>query len=81
MVIKADPNKVQPWYFTFGGGHAHPQGYVRIEGTFDEARQEMFEKWGVKWAFQYNEQEFLPQIQRFNLYDVDSELGTNVKPS
>lgn len=65
-------DEIQPWYFTFGGGHAHPDGYIRIEGTFNQAREEMVQRWGKKWAFQYSEGDFLPQIERYGLYKVES---------
>ena len=60
----------QNWYFTFGFGHAHPNGYVCIFGTHDGAREEMFRHYGPKWSFQYDEVRFLPQIERYNLYQV-----------
>lgn len=63
--------KKQNWYFTFGYGHAYPDGYVKIHGTFAEAREKMFERFGPKWAFQYDEEAFMPQIERWNMYDVD----------
>lgn len=43
----------QDWLFSFGYGHAHPQKYVRIHGTHNSARDEMFRRHGAKWAFQY----------------------------
>lgn len=59
-----------PWYFSFGSGHQHHDGYVKIEGTFSEARNEMFRRYGAKWCMQYTEEEFLPQITRWNLKEV-----------
>ena len=58
------------WYFTFGNGHAHPGGYVKIHGTFNSAREHMHKMYGPKWAFQYNEKEFMPQIKRWGLKEV-----------
>lgn len=58
------------WYFTFGSGHAHPDGYVKIHGTFNSAREQMHKMYGPKWAFQYNEKEFMPQIKRWGLKEV-----------
>ena len=46
-------NPVRDWYFTFGFGHKHEGCYTVIKGTYDEARMEMFDKHGLKWAFQY----------------------------
>ena len=60
----------QNWYFTFGQGHKHPNGYVMFRGTFAEARTKMFEHFDSRWAFQYDEQQFLPQIKKYNLYQL-----------
>ncbi len=58
------------WYFTFGSGQAHPNGYVKIHGTFNSARDHMHKLYGSKWAFQYSEEEFMPQIKRWGLKEV-----------
>ena len=45
------------WYiFTFGVGHVHAGMYVRIYGSYSEARDTMFSLFGDKWAFQYTEE-------------------------
>ena len=41
------------WYFTFGCGQAHAGHYAVISGTCDEARQEMFRRFGRQWSMQY----------------------------
>lgn len=48
------------WYFTFGHGQHHPETgehlvnrYVRITGTYQGARAEMFRLFGTRWAAQY----------------------------
>lgn len=46
------------WYFTFGIGQEHAHHYVKISGTFGEARAEMFRRYGPHWAFQYSEEEW-----------------------
>ena len=43
----------QDWFFSFGYGHAHPQRFVRIHGTQNSTRGEMFRRYGDKWCFQY----------------------------
>lgn len=48
-----DTEKEQEWLFTFGYGHAFPNRFVRIKGTFSSAREEMVRRFGLKWAFQY----------------------------
>lgn len=46
------------WIFTFGSGQQHAGYYVKIRGTFDEARKKMFEKYGKDWGFQYSEEQW-----------------------
>lgn len=46
------------WVFTFGYGQEHEGKYVKIRGTYDEAREKMIEKYGDKWAFQYSREEW-----------------------
>ena len=48
----------QYWIFTFGVGQEHGGKYVRIKGTYREAREKMCNKYGNKWAFQYPEEEW-----------------------
>lgn len=57
------------YIFTFGFDHRYPGGYVKIEGNYGEARAEMVERYGVKWAFQYPSEE-KAGVERFNLYEV-----------
>ena len=62
------------WYFTFGCGQEHAHTYVKIFGTFGEARTVMFDKYGPRWSFQYSAQEFkgLPEKWHWTLLE---ELG------
>lgn len=46
--------KEEWWVFTFGCGHPHAGYYVKIKGSFDEARKKMFQKYGAKWGLQYS---------------------------
>lgn len=48
------------WVFTFGYGHTHPETgeplddkAIRFEGDYRHAREQMFSRFGIKWAFQY----------------------------
>jgi hypothetical protein len=53
---KFKPHEVevpQDWFFSFGYGQAHPQKFIRIHGTYNHARGEMFRRHGAKWFFQY----------------------------
>lgn len=58
--------------FTFGFGHSHPHGFVRIaRATEPECREEMFRRYGNQWAFEYTEAEINDQMTRFPLlYEV-----------
>ena len=46
------------WIFTFGSGHAYPGKYVRVYGTYREARIKMMDFFGLHWGFQHSEQEW-----------------------
>lgn len=50
--------KHEYWIFTFGSGQQHAGYYVKIMGTFGEARQKMIDRYGLKWGFQYSEEEW-----------------------
>ena len=43
----------ESWLFSFGHGHAFPNGFIELEGDYSEARNKMVELFDVKWAFQY----------------------------
>lgn len=46
------------------GGH-----FVRITGTFNDARIEMFRRFGSKWSMQYPGEE-AAQVERWNLTEL-----------
>ena len=46
------------WIFTFGSGQLYEGYFVKIFGTFYEARSKMFELFGREWSFQYSEEEW-----------------------
>lgn len=48
----------QWWIFTFGCGQRHEGKYVKIYGTYSEARNKMFDKYGKEWGFQHSEKEW-----------------------
>lgn len=48
----------QWWVFTFGCGQEYEGKYVKIRGTFSEARRKMLDKYGKEWGFQYSENEW-----------------------
>lgn len=58
------------WYFTFCLGDRFKHRFIRINGTYSEARDKMFEMFDDKWAFQYSEKDFLPQIKKYGLEEL-----------
>lgn len=52
------PSEWKEWVFTFGCGQPNAGKFVRISGTFNEAREEMFRRYGSAWAFQYSAEEW-----------------------
>lgn len=52
------------WIFTFGCGQQHEGKYVKIRGTYKQAREKMVEKYGSEWAFQYDEEEWKEWMER-----------------
>jgi hypothetical protein len=63
------PEQLQDWFFTFGGGHEHPNGYVKIHGTYGSARDEMIRRYGLKWSMQYSSADDAG-VERWNLQEV-----------
>lgn len=68
--VDAPVEQEQDWYFTFGSGQAHPNGYIRIRGTFASARAAMFEIYGDKWSFQYDSKEGDRVVKEWNMQEV-----------
>lgn len=61
---------MKKFYFTFGFGHLHENGYHVIEAEDSEAaRKEMFHRFGEKWSMQYDSAEEAG-VERFNLRQV-----------
>lgn len=48
----------QEYIFTFGQNMELAGCCVRIKGNYIEARTKMIEKYGLKWAFQYDAEEW-----------------------
>lgn len=72
------PEQPQDWFFTFGYDHTHPDtgeslgnSYVRIHGTCDSTRDQMFEAFGNRWAFQYPAEKKAERIDEFGMTEVD----------
>lgn len=73
MSRRAGRSVKSEWIFTFGFGHLHPETgekmadrYVRIPGEFDQARETMVRRFGLKWAFQYGSEDEAG-VSRFGL--------------
>jgi len=59
------------WYFTFGFGQGHDNGYHIVESeTEEEARDIMTDRFGLKWGMQYRSPEEAG-IEKFNLHLVE----------
>ena len=74
------------WYFTFGGGHrlmaARSDGttagegfsaanfYVKIHGTFMDARSEMIKRFGSIWSNQYDPADWTGMVERYGLVEL-----------
>lgn len=62
-----DRDKEQVWIFTFGYGQKHEGHYVKFFGTYSEARNQMREKYGTQWGFQYSEKEWNDYVKEAEL--------------
>ena len=59
------------WYFTFPQRLPTKDNYVCIEADdYSAAREKMVAVHGQAWAFQYTEEQFLPQIEEFGLTEI-----------
>lgn len=68
------------WIFTFGNEHRFAGKYVKIFGTYESARAEMFKHFGDRWAFQYSEeawQEIVDNPKR--TWPVEEEMSLDEK--
>jgi hypothetical protein len=74
------------WIFTFGPGHVYPgteeslaNAFVRIAGSYYEARGLMFSVFGPKWAHQYATEEEAG-VERFGLTELDVDFSDAIHP-
>ena len=64
------------WIFTFGFGHEDAElgplrsCFVRIRGTFNEAREQMVQRFGRNWSMQYKSEE-AAGVQKYGLREID----------
>ena len=61
--------EIKDWYFTFGCGQVHANHYHVINGTFNDAREKMFERFGPKWSMQYESAE-AAGVEKYNLKEL-----------
>lgn len=58
------------YYFTFGFGQPHEGCYHIIEADSKEAaRRKMFKRFGLNWAFQYNNAE-KAGVEKYKLKEI-----------
>ena len=62
------------WIFTFGSNQPNAGHYVRFFGTYAEARQQMVDKYGLTWAFQYSEYEWNRYRELHPFVKLETEL-------
>lgn len=61
---------MKKYYFTFGFGQAHDNCYTVIQAPdSNNAREEMFRRWGSKWSMQYDSAE-KAGVERFHLKEI-----------
>lgn len=71
LQIQRGSTEMRNYYFTFGFGQGHDHMYVKIVApSSEEAREIMIEQYGTTWGFQYDEEQFLPQIVKYRLKEL-----------
>lgn len=73
MDTPINKTELENYYFTFGYGNLGLRGkYLKIRAKdYNAARDVVLaSKIGNRFAFQYEEDEFLPQIEKYNLTEV-----------
>ena len=64
------------YYFTFGYDHKFRNRYYVVEGkSYGDARKEMMSIFGKRWAFQYEEKQWVDangqtQAEEYNLKEI-----------
>ena len=64
----------QIWYFTFGSDHPFKDCIQPIRGNYEKAREIMFDIYGKKWAFQYEENKGRELIAKYR-YQLLPEIN------
>lgn len=64
---------MQEYIFTFGCGQKYENGFHAIQAESpEEARKQMFEKFGTKWSMQYNPPNARDKagVHKYNLTEI-----------
>jgi len=67
----------ETYIFTFGVGQPHAGHFVKLAGTLNETREEMFRLFGDAWSFQYKYAKGMELIEewRYIPLAVDSKMS------
>ena len=69
--LRGVETEVSTFYFTFGYSSHNHNNYVRVEAADkDAARRIMIDQRGLQCGVQYNEKDFLPQIDLYHLTEI-----------
>lgn len=69
-------DKHTEWIFTFGHGQPFQGKYVRIEGEYMDARNQMYNIFGDKWGFQYSIDEWRKmENDKDRMYPLETEIS------
>lgn len=71
--------KEQWWIFTFGSGQKYSGKFCKVYGTFNSARQKMFDHYGDNWAFQYTLDEWGEWLRKKPPYLPEETLLEKIK--
>ena len=70
IAARREREAVREYVFTFGVGDPENAGrFVRIRGTYDGARQQMFARFGKSWGFQYRSED-AAGVEKYNLREI-----------
>lgn len=66
----------EEWVFTFGHGHLFGGKCVRLQGSFEDTRNRMFNLFGNKWGFQYSAEEWEHmKNDKDRMYPLETEIS------
>src|ERR1700733_3038993 len=71
----------EEYFFTFGVGHPFKGNFVRIPGTWDEARERMIKVFGKNWSNQYDRlaiQQYALEYRKYEVVFTDTSVLADV---